>query len=196
MNYPQSLQRLIEDLKNLPGVGEKTAERYALRILEMNDEDVNLFASNLIDVKRKIKHCSRCGNLTEDDLCDVCKDNTRDKSVICVVQESKDAYAIEKTSYNGLYHVLNGVISPSKGVLPQDINLESLLNRLDENVKEVVIAVNPTMDGETTAMYISKLVKEKGIKVTRLALGLSMGSQLDYTDEITLQKALEGRRED
>jgi len=195
MNYPKVLQNLIEDFKALPGVGEKTAERYALKILNMKDSDAEVFSADILAVKNNIHRCPVCGNITDEDLCEVCKDTQRNMKQICVVQDSKDIFALDKTSYNGLYHVLNGLISPSKGILPDDINLKSLFDRLD-GVEEVIIATNPNMDGETTALYITRILKEKGIKVSRLARGLSMGSQLDYADELTLQQAFEGRRED
>ena len=190
--YPKSLQHLIECFKSLPGVGAKTAERYALCILEQNIEDVENFASNLLQVKTKIKQCSICGNITENDVCDICANEDRDNRSICVVQNSKDIFAIEKTGYSGYYHVLNGAISTTKGILPDDINIKSLFTRL-ENVKEIIIATNPTLDGETTALYLSKMLKDEDVVVTRLAHGLPMGANLDYADELTLIKAMEGR---
>lgn len=190
--YPKSLQRLIEDFKTLPGVGEKTAERYALAMLSKQKEDAERFAQDLIDVKQNIKRCKVCGNMTEDDLCDICKDSSRDNSVICVVQNPRDISSIERTGYSGKYHVLNGVISPSKGILPSDINLDTLEGRIDDQVREVIIATNPNLDGETTSLYISKMLKDK-VTVTRLAHGIPMGGSLDYIDELTLIKAMEGR---
>ena len=191
--YPKSMQLLIEDLKGLPGVGEKTAERYALSLLNKPQEEIEQIAHDLLDAKNKIKYCRICGNMTEDEVCDICKDNKRDQSVICVVQEPKDIIAIERTKYNGLYHVLNGVISTTKGVLPEDINISGLLNRIDEKVKEIIIATNPTLDGETTAIYLTKILKNKNVTVSRLANGIPMGGNLDYADELTLIKAMEGR---
>ena len=192
--YPKSLQRLIESFKSLPGVGAKTAERYALCILDQNIEDVESFASDLLQVKTKIKQCSICGNITEEDVCDICSNENRDSTSICVVQNSKDIFAIDKTGYNGYYHVLNGAISTTKGILPDDINIKSLFKRLENgNVKEVIIATNPTLDGETTALYLSKMLKDENVVVTRLAHGLPMGANLDYADELTLIKAMEGR---
>lgn len=190
--YPKSLQKLIDDFKMLPGVGEKTAERYALCMLDGDLEAVEQFANDLIKVKQSIKQCRVCGNITEQDVCAWCADNNRDQTLICVVQQPKDIFAIEKTGYNGLYHVLNGAISTTKGILPDDINIQSLYGRLEE-VKEVIIATNPTLDGETTALYLSRVLKDKGVSVTRLAHGLPMGSNLDYADELTLIKAMEGR---
>ena len=191
--YPKSLQRLIDAFKSLPGVGAKTAERYALSILDQNVEDVENFASNLLKVKNNIKQCKVCGNITEDDVCDICKNINRNASVICVVQHPKDIFAIEKTGYSGYYHVLNGAISTTKGILPDDINIKSLYGRIDDSVKEIIIATNPTLDGETTALYLSKVLKDRNVEVTRLAHGLPMGANLDYADELTLIKAMEGR---
>jgi len=191
--YPKSLQNLIEAFKSLPGVGTKTAERYALCVLDQNIEDVENFASSLLKVKNSIKECSICGNITENDVCDICANENRNTNVICVVQHSKDIFAIEKTGYNGCYHVLNGAISTTKGILPSDINIKSLFDRIDESIKEVIIATNPTLDGETPALYLSKLLKDKNVEVTRLAHGLPMGANLDYADELTLIKAMEGR---
>lgn len=191
--YPKSMQLLIEDLKGLPGVGEKTAERYALSLLNKPQEDIEQIAHDLLDAKNKIKYCHICGNMTEDEVCDICKDSKRDQSVICVVQEPKDIIAIERTKYNGLYHVLNGVISTTKGILPEDINIAGLLQRIDEKVKEIIIATNPTLDGETTAIYLTKILKNKNVAVSRLANGIPMGGNLDYADELTLIKAMEGR---
>ena len=191
--YPKSLQNLIDAFKSLPGVGLKTAERYALSILDQKAEDVEDFANNLLKVKYNIKQCNVCGNITEDDICDICSNENRNSEVICVVQHPKDIFAIEKTGYTGYYHVLNGAISTTKGILPDDINIKSLYGRIDESVKEIIIATNPTLDGETTALYLSKMLKDKNVEVTRLAHGLPMGANLDYADELTLIKAMEGR---
>ena len=190
--YPKSLQNLIDAFKSLPGVGAKTAERYALCILDQSVEDVEDFASSLLKVKNNIKTCSICGNITEGNVCDICANENRKKEYICVVQHPKDIFAIEKTGYSGYYHVLNGAISTTKGILPDDINIKSLYERLD-GVREVIIATNPTLDGETTALYLSKTLKERNVEVTRLAHGLPMGANLDYADELTLIKAMEGR---
>lgn len=190
--YPKSLQNLIEAFKSLPGVGAKTAERYALCILEQSVEDVEDFATSLLKVKNNIKTCVVCGNITEGNICDICANENRKKEYICVVQHPKDIFAIEKTGYSGYYHVLNGAISTTKGILPDDINIKSLYDRL-EGVNEVIIATNPTLDGETTALYLSKTLKERKVEVTRLAHGLPMGANLDYADELTLIKAMEGR---
>lgn len=193
--YPKSLEELIENFKMLPGVGTKTAERYALLMLEKSNEEIKLFAQSLLDIKTKLKTCECCGNICEDDLCDICKDDERNKKIICVVQSCKDIIAMEKTrEFIGVYHVLNGLLSSTKGILPEDINLASLLKRIDEGVDEIIIATNPTLEGETTALYIDKILKEKNILVTRLAHGIPMGGHLDYADELTLIKALEGRK--
>ncbi|MDF9824321.1 recombination protein RecR [Breznakia sp. PF5-3] len=192
--YPKKFENLIDCLRKLPGVGLKSAERYAFDMLDYSDEDIEAFIESLQGLKDSIHRCERCGNLAEDTLCDICKDESRNQKVIFVVQNPKDVVAMEKTNeYHGLYHVLNGVISTSKGVMPEDINLASLLERLNDQVEEVIIATNPTVEGETTALYISKLLENKNITVTRIAHGLPMGGHLDYADELTLIKALEGR---
>ena len=193
--YPATLERLVEYFKLLPSVGQKNAERYAMRILEMDPQTAQDFAGQIVKVIRSVKRCPVCGNLTEKEVCEICSDNSRDKSVICVVEEAKDVIAIEKLEqYHGLYHVLNGVISPSKGVMPEDINIESLFARLNEDIKEIVIATNATLEGETTASYLTKVLKKYPyITITRLASGLPMGSNLDYADPLTLLKAFNGR---
>lgn len=192
--YPKAIQQLIEDFKSLPGVGEKTAERYALSMLNNDELVVTNFARHLATLKENVKTCKICGNLSDNDVCDVCVNPTRDVTTICVVQEPKDIFAMEKTGYKGVYHVLRGVISASKGILPEDINVDSLITRSkDENVKEVIVATNPTLDGETTALFLSKVMKRDGLTITRLASGLPMGANLDYADELTLIRALEGR---
>ena len=193
--YPKSLENLIQCFKNLPGVGAKTAERYAFSVLEASEEEVELFLKSMKDVKEKVHTCSRCGNICEEDLCSICKDPSRDETMICVVQEPNDVLAMEKMKENNLtYHVLNGVLSSSKGIMPEDLNIESLMKRVDENTKEVILATNPTMEGETTALYLDKLLKSKEVNVTRIAHGLPMGGHLDYADELTLIKAFEGRK--
>jgi len=194
--YPKSLQELIEGFRMLPGVGEKTAERYALSVTDMTDDDVQKFAQALMDVKVNLKHCRICGNLTDQDECEICTDPDRDHEVIFVVQSAKDVLAMEKTGeYTGVYHVLNGLVSPSKGVMPEDLNLDDLLKRA-QNAKEVILATNTTMDGETTAMYLDRLLKEAypDLLVTRIARGLPSGGQLDYADDMTLAHALLDRR--
>lgn len=192
--YPKKFEYLIENYRKLPGVGLKTAERYAYETIEWNEEKLNDFIQSLVDIRDGIKICEICGNLSDDDTCDICNDHDRDHSLICVVQSPKDVIAMEKTrEYNGLYHVLNGVISTSKGILPEDINIESLLQRINGNTKEIIIATNPTVEGETTALYLSKLLEKYEVNVTRIAHGLPMGGHLDYADELTLIKAIEGR---
>ena len=197
MQYPEPIARLIASYMNLPGIGQKTAIRLAFHTIDMKEEVVNEFAKSLLSVKRDLTFCSVCGNITEEDPCEICSDETRDKSTILVVEEPKDVMALEKMKeYRGLYHVLHGVISPMEGTGPEDIQIPSLLTRLhDERVKEVIIATNATTEGEATAMYLSRLIKPAGIKVTRLAHGLSVGSDIEYADEVTLLKAVEGRRE-
>lgn len=196
MNYTKSFEELIEALKKLPGVGYKSAERMAYQILEMNSFDANEFSKALMDAKTKIHKCKVCGCLTEDDLCEVCSDSKRDQTTICVVTYPKDVYAIDKTnSYNGLYHVLNGVISPANGIGPSDLTINELLKRVAKgSVKEVILATNPTAEGETTALYISKMLEKYNVIVSRIAYGVPLGANLDYTDEFTILKALEGRR--
>jgi recombination protein RecR len=191
--YPKSLQNLIDDFKTLPGVGEKTAERYAFWVLDANSEFPNQFANDLVLVKQKIKYCDICGNITEGNVCSICENEKRNKKAICVVQQPKDVFAIEKTDYTGVYHVLHGALSTTKGVLPDDLNIRSLLRRIEQGVEEVIIATNPTLDGETTALYLTRILKDLDVNVSRLAHGLSMGSNLDYVDELTLIKAMEGR---
>lgn len=198
MQYPEPISKLIESYMKLPGIGEKTAARLAFYTINMPDEDVTDFAKNLISVKRDLTYCSICGNITENDPCTICSNKNRDQATILVVEQARDIIAMEKMQeYHGLYHVLHGVISPIEGTGPEDINLTSLITRLQEKeeVKELIVATNATAEGEATAMYISKLVKPSGIKVTRLAHGLSVGSDIEYADEITLLKAVEGRTE-
>lgn len=197
MLYPSPIAKLIDSFTKLPGIGIKTATRLAFHTIGMSDEDVNDFAKNLLAAKRELTYCSVCGNLTDDDPCQICTDKNRDKSIILVVEESKDVSAMEKIQeYRGLYHVLHGLISPLNGVGPDDINLKTLLNRLmDGVVEEVLIATNATADGEATAMYISRVLKPAGIKVTRLARGLAVGSDIEYADELTLLRAIENRTE-
>ena len=193
MNYPKEFENLIDSFRRLPGVGYKSAERMAYQILEMKEEYRDKFVESLNGVS-SLKKCEICHNLTSGDKCDICSDINRDTSLICVVQSIKDVFAIEKSnSFNGLYHVLDGVISVKQGKLPEDLNIDSLLNRLD-GVKEVVVATNPNLDGETTALFIAKLLENKGVKVTRLAYGLPMGGNIEYSDNITLAKSFENRK--
>lgn len=193
--YPKKFETLIEAYRRLPGVGLKTAERYAFQTLEWDEETIDMFIQAMMDVKTGLKQCEVCGNLAENDECDICKDYTRNKHIICVVQSAKDVIAMEKTKeYAGVYHVLNGVISTSKGILPDDINIDSLLERINDETSEIIIATNPTVEGETTALYLSKLLDKYKVTVTRIAHGLPMGGHLDYADELTLIKAIEGRK--
>ena len=195
MYYPEPIARLIESFSKLPGIGQKTATRLAFYTIGMEDQDVNEFAKNLLSAKRDLSFCSICGNLTESDPCAICTDPTRDRTTILVVEESKDVLAMEKIrEYRGLYHVLHGTISPMNGISPDEINVKTLITRLmDSEVKEVIIATNATSDGEATAMYLARMIKPAGIKVTRLARGLAVGSDIEYADEITLSKAVENR---
>ena len=193
--YPGKFEDLIEAFRHLPGVGIKTAERYAFTTLEWDEETLDAFIHALDALHGGIRMCSVCGNLSDDDKCMICRDDTRNPNVICVVQSPKDVIAMEKTKeYNGVYHVLNGVINTAKGVMPQDLNIKSLLDRVNDDTEEVILATNPTVEGETTALYLAKLLETKNINVTRIAHGLPMGGHLDYADELTLIKAFEGRK--
>ncbi|GAX47836.1 recombination mediator RecR [Pseudolactococcus reticulitermitis] len=195
--YPEPIAKLIESYAKLPGIGQKTATRLAFYTIGMSDDDVNQFAANLLSAKRDLHFCSVCGNLTDADPCNICSDESRDRTTIFVVEESKDVLAMEKIrEYSGLYHVLHGTISPMNGVSPDDINVKTLITRLmDSQVAEVIIATNATSDGEATAMYLARIIKPAGIKVTRLARGLAVGSDIEYADEVTLSKAVENRQE-
>ncbi|WP_339252622.1 recombination mediator RecR [Sporosarcina sp. FSL W8-0480] len=197
MHYPEPISKLIDSFMKLPGIGPKTAGRLAFFVLNMKEDTVLEFAKALVDAKRNLRFCSICGHITDIDPCQICQDQSRDRSMICVVQDPKDVIAMEKMrDYKGMYHVLHGAISPMDGVGPEDINVPSLLTRLqDEEVEELILATNPTIEGEATAMYISRLVKPSGITTTRIAHGLPVGGDLEYADEVTLSKALEGRRE-
>lgn len=195
--YPRPLAALINEMSKLPGIGSKTAQRLAFHILSLDDKEAERLAHAILTAKKEMRYCSVCGNLTDTDPCGICSDESRDRSVICVVESPKDVMAMERIrEFNGLYHVLHGVISPMDGVGPEDINLMSLLKRLQaEDVNELIIATNPNIEGEATAMYIARLIKPTGIKVTRIAHGIPVGGDLEYADEVTLLKAVEGRRE-
>lgn len=194
--YPQPLQRLIDEFSKLPGIGTKTAQRLAFYVLKMDEGSVKNLSESIVNAKRDIKYCSICGNLTDTDPCLICRNDARDKSIICVVQEAKDILSMERTrEYQGLYHVLHGSISPLEGIGPDSINLKSLVSRITPEVKEVILATNPNVEGEATAMYIARLLKPMGVKVTRIAHGIPVGGDIEYADEVTLGKALEGRRE-
>lgn len=197
MNYPSSLKNLIDCFKKLPGVGEKTAERFSLSVLGFDEKLIESFSDSIKDVKYKIKRCSICNNLTESDVCDICRDENRDSSIICVVEEAKNSILFEKMgAYKGKYHILNGLISPLDGVGPEDINIDKLIDRIDsEGVSEVILALKPSIEGETTSLYISKVLSGKGVKVTKIAHGIPMGADIEYIDMLTLEMALSDRKE-
>ena len=196
-DYIESLQRLAEQFGRLQGVGRKSAMRMAFSVIEMDISDAADFAASIMEAKEKIHSCPICGNLTDEEFCSICDDETRDKQVICVVEDVKAVMSIEKVrEYKGVYHVLGGVISPVNGITPDKIRFRELIERVGkDDVEEVIIATNPTPDGEVTAMYISKYLKPLGVKVTRLAYGIPVGSDLEYADEVTLGRAIEGRRD-
>ncbi|MDD3392052.1 MAG: recombination mediator RecR [Bacilli bacterium] len=195
--YPQSLNNLIECLKKLPGIGDKSAERHALAIMSLSDEDVTLFSNSLKDVKTKIKRCKKCNNYSEEDLCIICKNANRKKNIICIVEEPKNIILFEKIgSYDGTYHVLNGLISPLDGVNPEDLNINQLIERIKEDqVSEIIIAIKSTIEGETTSLYISKLLENMPVKITKIAYGIPLGTDIDYIDLLTLEMALNKRQE-
>lgn len=194
--YPPSVVKLIEEFSKLPGIGPKTAQRLSMFVLNMDMDEAKGFADAIINAKRSVKHCSICGNLTDSDPCSICGNPERDRNIICVVQESKDVIAMEKTKeFNGVYHVLQGAISPMQGIGPDDIRIKELLARITPETSEVILATNPNVEGEATAMYIARLLKPLGIKATRIAHGVPVGGDIEYADEVTLSKALEGRRE-
>ncbi len=195
--YSPSIEKLIQSFEKLPSIGNKTAARLAFYILNASEEETNDFISSIVNAKKNLKYCSKCYNISDTDPCPICANSKRDQSEICVVEDVRDIIAMEKThEFRGVYHVLHGSISPMNGVGPDDIKIKELLARLmDGQVKEVILATNPRVEGEATAMYLSKLIKPLGIKVTRIAHGIPVGGDLEYTDEITLTKALEGRRE-
>ena len=195
--YPREFTKLINELAKLPGIGNKTAQRLAFNILQKSSEEAEKLSNAIIDAKNNIRECSVCGNLTDKEKCNICLDSRREQDVICVVESPKDLMSMEKIKeFRGVYHVLNGVISPIAGTGPDDINLKSLLNRIHENdVKEIILATNPNVEGEATAMFISRLVQPFNIKVSSLAHGIPVGGDLEFTDEITLLKAMQGRKE-
>lgn len=197
MEYSPSIEKLIESFEKLPSIGHKTAQRLAFYMLDQSKEEIKEFTDSIINAKNNLKFCSICYNISDTDPCNICSNPKRDSSVICVVEDVKDVFAMERThEYNGLYHVLHGSISPMNGIGPDDIKIKELLARLmDGKVKEIILATNPRVEGEATSIYISKLVKPLGIKVTRIARGIPIGGDLEYTDEVTLAKALEGRNE-
>ena len=197
MEYSPSIEKLIESFEKLPSIGRKTAQRLAFYMLDLNMEEIKEFTDSIINAKTNLKFCSKCYNISDTDPCNICSNPKRDESIICVVEEVRDVLAMERThEFKGVYHVLHGSISPMNGVGPDDIRIKELLSRLmDGKVKEIILATNPRVEGEATSMYISKLVKPLGIKVTRIARGIPIGGDLEYTDEVTLAKALEGRSE-
>lgn len=196
MTYPSALTDLINYFKKLPGIGEKSAERYALSLLELTNEDVVNFASSMVDSKNNLKPCSICGHITDKDICDICASASRNQNVICILEDYKSVFAFEKAgNYNGVYHVLNGLISPIDDITPDDINIAGLLSRLDklEN-PEVIIALKSTIEGETTTLYLQKILEGKDVVISRLSYGIPMGAEIDYLDEITLDRALSDRK--
>ena len=189
-----SLERLIEGFSQLPGIGRKSAQRLAMYILKLPKEEVVDLANTLVQVKNNIRYCSSCWNFTEEDPCKICTGTKRDRSTICVVEEPRDIIALEKThEYNGLYHVLGGSLSPLDGIGPEDIKVKELLTRMNGGTKEVILALNPNIEGEATTIYLTRLIKPLGVQLTRLARGIPVGSDLEFTDEATLARALEGR---
>ena len=194
--YPKSIKNLIECFKKLPGVGKKSAERMALSIMNMNSDQVELFSDSLRSVKNKIRRCNICNNFTEEDICEVCSDKNRNNKVICVVESPKNIALFEEIgTYQGRYHVLNGLISPLDGITPDDINIKSLVTRVkEEKIEEIIIAVKPSIEGETTALYISKLFEDMPVLVTKIAHGVPLGTDMEYIDTLTLEMALEDRK--
>ena len=195
--YSPSIEKLIESFEKLPSIGHKTAVRLAFHMLDLSKEDTDEFINSIINAKAKLKYCSNCYNISDTDPCPICSSPKRDNSIICVVEDVRDIMAMERThEFKGIYHVLHGTISPMNGIGPEDIKIKELLNRIGQNdIKEIIIATNPRVEGEATAIYLSKIIKPLGIKVTRIAHGIPVGGDLEYTDEATLSRALEGRRE-
>lgn len=193
----KSLERLIDEFNKLPGIGRKSATRLAFHILDINEDQVEKFVEALRDVKKSIKRCLVCGDFCETDMCNICSDETRDKGIICVVEDSRDIISFEKTdSYNGTYHVLNGKIAPLNGITPDRLNIKSLLERVaKDDIREVILALNPDLEGETTALYLTKLLKPFNIKITKIASGIPIGGNIEFADTATISKALSGRRE-
>lgn len=195
MPLPKSFQDLVNNLTILPGVGEKTAERYVYSLYEREFQEIENLSVALVNFKKNIKNCSICGCLSDEDVCEICKDKTRDKTTICIVEDSKSVFSIEKTKkYNGYYHVLNGLISPIEGINPEDLNIGTLINRIKDNVQEIIIALNPSIEGEVTSLYIQKILEKYKIKVSRLSYGIPMGSDIEYLDPIMISKAWDDRK--
>lgn len=196
--YPKPLNKLINELSKLPGIGGKTAQRLAFHILALEEIEATALANSIVNAKKSLHYCSVCGNLTDTDPCEICSDESRNRTKVCVVETPQDVIAMERIrEFKGLYHVLHGAISPVEGIGPNDINLKSLITRLQQHdeIDEIIVATNPNIEGEATAMYIARLLKPSGIKVTRIAHGIPVGGDLEYADEVTLLKAMEGRRE-
>ena len=195
--YPTSINNLIESFKMLPGIGEKTAERLVFSILDMDEENVEFFSDSLKEIKSKIHHCPKCNNITEDELCNICSNDNRDKETLCVIEDVKNIFLFEKMNvFKGYYHVLDGLISPIDGINPEDIGLEKLIDRIrKENYKEIIFAFKPSIEGETTSLYIRKILSDMDIKTTQLASGLPMGADIEYIDSLTLERALSDRKE-
>lgn len=192
--YAESVAKLIEQFEKLPGIGRKSAQRVAFYLLNQNTDKVEEFAETMVKAKKSLKFCSVCQNMSDKDICDICANPARDVGTICVVEDPRDVVAMERSmEFRGRYHVLHGVISPSRGIEPDDIKLKELVSRMTDEIQEVIVATNPTVEGETTAMYIAKLLAPLGVKVTRIAHGLPVGGDIEYADEITLAKALQGR---
>ena len=196
MNYPTTIKNLIECYKKLPGIGEKTAERMAISTLDFDQEIIELFSKSLLDSKTKIKRCNKCNNYSEDELCEICKDKTRNKKILCVVEEPKNVILFEKIgTYDGVYHVLGGLINPLEGINPDQIQINSLIERIKKDkVEEVIIAVKPSIEGETTSLYILKLLEGMNVTVSKIAHGVPLGAEMEYIDSLTLEMALEDRR--
>lgn len=196
MNYPSVLKKLIDCYKKLPGVGEKSAERMALATIELEQETLDIFSDSVLNIKNRLKRCKKCNNYCEDNLCEICQSKNRDTSTICVVEEPKNVILFEKVgTFNGLYHVLGGLISPLDGINPDQINIDSLLKRIkEEEIKEVIFALKPSIEGETTTLYIRKLLEGKNIVISKIAHGIPMGADIDYIDSLTLELALEDRK--
>ena len=195
--YSPSIEKLIENFEKLPSIGHKTAIRLAFHMLDLDQEKTDEFISSIVEAKKNLRYCSHCFNISDTDPCQICSSPKRDNSIICVVEDVRDVIAMERThEFKGVYHVLHGSISPMNGIGPDDIKIKELLARLsDGSVKEIILATNPRVEGEATAIYLSKIIKPLGIKVTRIAQGIPVGGDLEYTDEVTLSQALEGRRE-
>ena len=196
MKYPRTLQNLIECFQKLPGIGEKTAERLALSTLKLDQEVINVFSESLKDTKLKIKKCSICNNYSEDETCEICRDSSREQDILCVVEDPKNIIMFEKIgTFNGKYHVINGLISPLDGINPSDIHIPQLLERIKiEGIKEVILAVKPSVEGETTSLYISKMLANTDVLVSKIAHGVPLGADIDYVDSLTLELALENRK--